>query len=322
MSEPEIHSAKEAKAYARELYLLMKYAGVSEADLYYGNMRFDVNVSVSNSDKLGKRTETKNLNSFRSVEKAVEYEIARQIEVLQKGGEVVQETRGWDDSKQRTFSQRSKEEAHDYRYFPDPDIPPVELKPEYIEDIEKNMGPMVDEMRGTLRENGLDEDLTETILDNPDVAGACFSYLEQFGKSKESSSVLLWLGQMAPKIATDNEKPQSELHFNLASFHTLSQMVSDNKLSSTQAKKVFEVILLDNVDPEKYAEDKDLLQVSDSGELLSIVKKVLEANPKAADDVRSGEMKAIGFLVGQVMKESSGKANPGLVQRIIRDTLK
>jgi len=321
VSEPEIHSAKEAKAYARELYLLMKYAGVSEADLYYGNMRFDVNVSVSNTDALGKRTETKNLNSFRSVEKAVEYEIARQIEVLKKGGEVVQETRGWDDAKQRTFSQRSKEEAHDYRYFPDPDIPPIQLEDGIIKDIEETMGPSVDEMRTTLRDNGLDEDLTETILDNPDVAAACFNYLEKYGQTKESSAVLLWLGQMAPKIATDNARSQEDLHFTLESFHVLAQMVGDNKLSSTQAKKIFEAVLLENVNPEKFAEENDLLQVSDSSELEAIVRKVLEANPKAADDVRAGEMKAIGFLVGQVMKESAGKANPGVVQQIIRDAL-
>src|SRR6201999_2097123 len=132
VSEPDMHSAAEAKAYARELYLRMRYADVSDANLYYGNMRFDVNVSVSKTDKLGTRTESKNLNSFRAVEKAVEYEVNRQIELLEKGGEVVQETRGWDDAKQRTFSQRTKEDAHDYRYFPDPDIPPVELGADMI----------------------------------------------------------------------------------------------------------------------------------------------------------------------------------------------
>lgn len=322
VSEPEIHSAQEAKAYARELYLLMKYSGVSEADLYYGNMRFDVNVSVSATDKLGKRTETKNLNSFRAVEKAVEYEIARQIEVCEKGGEVVQETRGWDDAKQRTFSQRSKEEAHDYRYFPDPDIPPVQLSDEYIQEVEQTMGPSVDTMRLTLRENGLDEELTETILDNAEIATACFDYLAQFGQEKKSSAVLLWLGQLAPKIANDNQKSQAELHYSLASFHELAEMVDANLLSSTQAKKVFEAILLDDVTPKTYAEEHDLLQVSDSGELETVVKRVIDANPKAAEDIRAGEMKAIGFLVGQVMKESAGKANPGVVQQIIRDTLK
>src|SRR5690606_24629324 len=126
-SEPDIHTGSEAKAYARELYLRMKYAEVSDANLFYGNMRFDVNVSVSKTSELGTRTETKNINSFRAVEKVVDYEIARQIELLEAGTEIVQETRGWDDSKQKTFSQRTKEDAHDYRYFPDPDLPPVVL---------------------------------------------------------------------------------------------------------------------------------------------------------------------------------------------------
>src|SRR3954467_10879181 len=135
VSEPDMHTAAEAKAYAHELYLRMRYADVSDANLYYGNMRFDVNVSVSKTGELGTRSETKNLNSFRSVEKAVDYEITRQIELLEKGQPVVQETRGWDDAKQRTFSQRSKEEAHDYRYFPEPDIPPIELSDEYIEQV-------------------------------------------------------------------------------------------------------------------------------------------------------------------------------------------
>ena len=135
VSEPEMHTAAEAKAYARELWLLMRYAGVSDGDLYHGNMRFDVNVSVSKDASLGTRSETKNLNSFKSVEKTVEYEIDRQIEVLEKGKEVVQETRGWDDAKQKTFSQRSKEDAHDYRYFPDPDLPPVELTETAIEAV-------------------------------------------------------------------------------------------------------------------------------------------------------------------------------------------
>ncbi|MGH9857740.1 MAG: Asp-tRNA(Asn)/Glu-tRNA(Gln) amidotransferase subunit GatB, partial [Acidobacteriota bacterium] len=155
VSEPDIHSPAEARAYAREVYLLVRYAGVSDASLYYGNMRFDVNVSVSDSDELGTRSETKNLNSFRSVEKAAEFEINRQIELLEKGEKIAQETRGWDEAKQKTFSQRGKEEAHDYRYMPDPDLPPIELTDAMIAEAEKTMPPMPKEYRKVFKELGL-----------------------------------------------------------------------------------------------------------------------------------------------------------------------
>ena len=165
VSEPELHSPADAKAYAKELYLRMKYADVSEANLYYGNMRFDVNVSVSKTDELGTRTETKNLNSFKSVEKAAEYEINRQIEELEKGNVIVQETRGWDDAKQKTLAQRSKENADDYRYMPDPDLPPVVLTDEYIEEIKAEMPVMPDEWRERLGSLGLDKATVETLIE-------------------------------------------------------------------------------------------------------------------------------------------------------------
>ncbi len=165
VSEPDMHTAAEAKAYARELYLRMKYAGVSDADLYYGNMRFDVNVSVSKTDKLGTRTESKNLNSFRAVEKAVEYEVKRQAELLEKGKTIAQETRGWDDAKQKTFSQRSKEEAEDYRYMPEPDIPPIVLEKSFIEEIKAEMPVMPDEWRKRLNELGVDDKTVELMID-------------------------------------------------------------------------------------------------------------------------------------------------------------
>lgn len=165
VSEPDIHSSAEAKAYARELYLRMRYADVSDANLYYGNMRFDVNVSVSKTDELGTRTETKNLNSFKSVEKAVEYEVDRQIELIEKGQQIVQETRGWDDDKQRTFSQRSKENSEEYRYMPDPDIPPVTISDEFIDEIEKTMPVMPAQWRHRLSDLGVDDSAIDTLLE-------------------------------------------------------------------------------------------------------------------------------------------------------------
>jgi aspartyl-tRNA(Asn)/glutamyl-tRNA(Gln) amidotransferase subunit B len=163
VSEADIHSPAEAKAYARELYLLMKYAGVSDVDLYHGNMRFDVNISVSKTDEYGKRAEVKNLNSFRSVENAVNYEITRQIELLERGQPVAQETRGWDEAKQKTISQRGKEEAHDYRYMPEPDIPPIELDDKWVEDIGSAMPKLPPAIRSDLKDIGLEPPVIEDI---------------------------------------------------------------------------------------------------------------------------------------------------------------
>lgn len=320
VSEPDINSPAEAKAYARELYLLMKYADVSDADLYYGNIRFDVNVSVSPDDTLGNRTETKNLNSFRSVEKATEYEIKRQTDLLEKGQKVVQETRGWDDAKQKTFSQRSKEDAHDYRYMPDPDIPPIVLDNQYIDKIESAIDHSLPSIRSKILGAGVSPELCETILDIPQIAKKVVIIVD-ISDQKLASLAIQWLGQLAPKIMSDNNLDVESTDININSVITLAKMTTENKVSSTQAKTLFEEIIIKNIDPEKYAADNNLLQVSDSDELEKIVSSVLESNQKAADDVKNGEMKAIGFLVGQVMKQSGGKANPPMVQEIIKRQL-
>ena len=321
VSEPDINSAEEAKAYARELYLLMKYAGVSEADLYYGNMRFDVNVSVSNTSELGNRTETKNLNSFRAVEKSVEYEIKRQTQLLEKGEIIIQETRGWDDAKQKTFSQRSKEDAHDYRYMPDPDIPPVILEDDYIEEILKNSDKSVDEIRDLIMSSGVSDSLCETILDTPTLAKFIVGIIETTDSKNNVNASVQWLGQLAPKIAQENNKSIEDLYLNQKNIVDLADMYTTKKISSTQAKELFEKILLENVDSESYAKEHNILQISDTIELEKIVDEVIANNSKASDDVKNGEMKAIGFLVGQVMKLSGGKANPGIVQQMINERL-
>lgn len=317
VSEPDMHTSAEAKAYARELYLRMKYADVSDANLYYGNMRFDVNVSVSKNGELGTRSETKNLNSFRSVEKAVDYEIDRQIELLEKGESVVQETRGWNDAKQKTFSQRTKEDAHDYRYFPDPDLPPVTMTDEYIEDIKASMPALPQDYRTLLGEIGLETRVIEDIIAVPETAQAVKRVYEA-GNASHAKRVAFWL--MVPQ--TDEESSSDTT--NKASDQqliALSQMVDDNKLSSTAAKEVLADMLRTGEDPAAIAERKNLIQESDESAIAEIVAKVLADNPKAAEDVKGGEMKAIGFLVGQVMKESKGKANPGLAQQLIKKQL-
>lgn len=317
VSEPDMHSAAEAKAYARELYLRMKYADVSEANLYYGNMRFDVNVSVSKTSELGTRTETKNLNSFRSVEKAVEYEIARQIDVLESGEKIVQETRGWDDSAQKTFSQRTKEDAHDYRYMPDPDLPPVVLDQSYIDQVKASMPKLPDDYRKELGDIGIDAKTVSDIIAAPETAMTVSRVLEKSDK-EHARRVAFWLLQ--PQ-SDDNEAGNDEVIASDEQLIKLSQMVGDNKLSSTAAKEVLAEVLKTGKDPETIATEKNLLQVSDEGAIAKIVEQVLAENEKAATDVKNGEMKAIGFLVGQVMKLSQGKANPALATELIKKQL-
>jgi aspartyl-tRNA(Asn)/glutamyl-tRNA(Gln) amidotransferase subunit B len=306
----------------------MKYADVSEANLYYGNMRFDVNVSVSKTDELGTRTETKNLNSFKSVEKAVEYEVERQIEELEKGNKIVQETRGWLDDKQKTVSQRSKEEAHDYRYMPDPDIPPVVLDDAYIESIKADMPALPDDYRQVLADIGIDAKTISDIVAVPDTA---MTVKRIYGAANASHAkrVAFWLlsnlGGNSEEV--DNDRPPMSTQevvtvvMDDERLIKLSQMVEDNKLSSTAAKGVFNTMVLDSREPEIIAGEKNLLQVSDEGEIAKIVAQVLDDNEQAANDVKNGEMKAIGFLVGQVMKASKGKANPALAQELIKKQL-
>lgn len=321
VSEPDMHNAAEAKAYVKELYLLMRYADVSDADLYHGNMRFDVNVSVSKDPKeFGTRTETKNLNSFRSVEKTVEYEIKRQIEVLESGGTIVQETRGWDDGKQKTFSQRTKEDAHDYRYFPEPDVPPVLLEQKVIDEIRKSTPVMPGKLRKKLEHLGLDESAVETLVDELEAGRFILEVLEttDAGTAKRIANWLV--GEVQALVAAEKTTWDSA-KLDVQAFEQLSKLVEDNQISSTGAKTVLGVLIEKGGDPLTIAKEHDLLQESDEGAIETIVKTVIEVNPQAAEDIKSGEMKAIGFLVGQVMKESKGKANPGLAQKMIKKQL-
>lgn len=325
VSQPEIHSPAEARLYAQELFLLMKYADVSDCDLFQGNMRFDVNVSVSKTNRLGTRTETKNLNSFKSVERAAEYEITRQIELLEKGSRVVQETRGWDDAKQKTVSQRGKEEAHDYRYMPDPDLPPVVLSDEYIKTISSSMPIMPDEWRASLTKLGLSEEQI-TVLLLAEVLDETTSYLGMIDQFKDDTDqakhIANWLINV--ELPLRNEKPeiyQLKDDARQMMYAELHSLVAVNKLSSTNAKLLIGELLQHSslpVSVEKYAQEQGFIQVSDTKELEHIVKTVISENQKAANDVRAGETKAIGFLVGQVMKASQGKANPKIVQELLR----
>lgn len=308
VSEPDIHSAAQAKTYARELYLLMKYADVSDADLYHGNMRFDVNISVSQDPKKsGKRAEVKNLNSFRSVENAVNYEVDRQIELLQRGQPVEQETRGWNEATQKTTSQRGKEEAHDYRYMPEPDIPPIDLNANWISDIKKTMPTLPSKIRTDLVELKIDKNVVEDILDLPDVYARMVET-----KAFEADPAIL------RRMLFDFLEDPKTLEVKVSDHIKVTEMVNTNALSSSAAKAALSDLAAGKNFEVATASRQ---QLSDESELEVIVNQVLNENNKAAEDVKNGEAKAIGFLVGQVMAKSQGKANPQVAQQIIKRQL-
>ena len=322
VSEPDIHSAAEAKAYAMELYRLMTYAGVTLGDLYHGNMRFDVNISVAPKDAsmLGTRAEIKNLNSFRSVERAAEYEYERQVALLERGEKVVQETRGWNDDTQTTTSQRSKENAQDYRYMPDPDIPPIVLSQEDIVRLQQDMP----ELPGYYRERwgslDLDRSVVDSLLARQSFAVLIATIQDEAG-DPVARRVAHWFASAI--VPGDEETAIVASNFAPEGFIELARMVDASELSSTAAKEVFNELLASSRSPRAIAEEKNLLQVSDEGAIAQIVDAVL-ADPTSAQsiaDIKAGKDKAIGYLVGQIMKQSKGKANPALAQKLIRERL-
>ena len=320
VSMPDIHSAKDAHDYCKALWRLMCFAGVTYGDLYNGNMRFDVNVSIApeGSNELGTRAEVKNLNSFRSVERAVEYEIKRQSKLLDAGEKVIQETRGWSDATGETTGQRSKEEAKDYRYMPEPDLPPINLSQEFI-DAESAKLPLMPKDYKEKFAGIIADDTLEVLLDYPSLMSKLGEIDSKYAKNISNlfASVLLAEEKSAEYL---NDLPTA------AELAELAEMNDKKELSSTATKEVF----LRLFDPQmkgrgakNIAKELGLIQENDLGALEAIVDTVL-AKPetkKAQEDYKNGEMKVIGFLVGQVMKESHGKANPSAVQEILKKKL-
>ena len=321
VSMPDIHSAKDAHDYCKELWRLMTFAGVSYGDLYNGNMRFDVNVSLApeGATELGTRAEVKNLNSFRSVERAVEYEIARQSKLLDAGEKVVQETRGWNDSTGKTTGQRSKEEAKDYRYMPEPDLPPVNLTAEFIKTESAKLPLMPADYRKKFS-GVLKAEILEVLLD----------YAELMKKLAEiDEKYVVTIANLFTSVLLAEEKSAEYLNDlpTAKQLNDLAEMNEKKELSSTATKEVFLRLFdpqMKGRDTKVIAKELGLIQENDLGALEAIVDTVL-AKPetqKAQADFRAGEEKVIGFLVGQVMKESHGKANPSAVQEILRKKLK
>ena len=324
VTEPDIHSAEAAKAFCQELHRLMIYAGVSYGDLYHGNQRFDVNISVAPKDstELGKRAEVKNLNSFRSIERAIHYEFNRQVDLLEAGERVVQETRGWHDAKQVTFSQRSKEDAHDYRYMPDPDIPPVVLEDDYIAEVQATVPMLPPEYRAKWAGLGADSSVVNSLLNTEQFAKSVTEIQARAGDNA-AKRVANWFASAVGTGGDTEGSHVAEYTTETDDLIALSEMTEKSEISSSAAKDIFNELLNGATGPRALAESKNLLQVSDEGAIAKIVDEVLADPASAASvaDIKAGKDKAIGYLVGQIMKRSQGKANPALAQKLIRERL-
>ncbi|HET7629845.1 MAG TPA: Asp-tRNA(Asn)/Glu-tRNA(Gln) amidotransferase subunit GatB [Candidatus Saccharimonadales bacterium] len=318
VSEADMHSPAEARAYAEELHRLMTFAGVTDGDLYHGNMRFDVNLSLSpvSSERLGTRTETKNLNSFKSVERAAEYEVVRQAELLDKAEQVVQETRGWDEAKQKTVSQRSKEDAHDYRYMPEPDIPPLVVEKARVEQVRADMPKLPAEYRSDWRGAKLNHSVVSALLGNQATAEIVESV--RLKQPAATSRVANWFASGLDDTTTVNYSK-----IDADELIKLAELTEAGQLSSTGAKQVFNQLIADGGSAETIAKADNLIQVSDESALGAIIDEVLSdpAAEQAVADLKAGQDKAIGFLVGQAMKRSKGSGNPQVFQSLIRQKL-
>ena len=333
VSMPDIHSKEDARDYCKELWRILTFAGVTYGDLYNGNMRFDVNISLAKkgSTELGTRAEIKNLNSFRSVEMAVEYEYHRQKKLLDNGEKVVQETRGWNDNTGKTTSQRSKEEANDYRYMPEPDIPPIHLTEEYVEAERAKLVRLPADYRAILRVV-IPEEQLEILLDHQNLVESLAelkSACDADGIEKEiTKNAIQKISNLYTSVllAEENSSLLNDELPTTMQLRELAEMINKNELSSTSVKEVFLRFFDPNMhykSAREIAKELNLLQENDLGALSDIVDQVLTdpACAQAVADFKAGSEKVIGFLVGQVMKASKGKANPAIAQKLLREKL-
>src|SRR3989344_1501919 len=334
VTDPDIISGKEAKAFAEELQRILRYLGVSDADMEKGQMRVEVNISISKDHKLGTKVEIKNLNSFKVVEKAIDFEIKRQQEVLESGGKVIQETRGWHDKKEITFSQREKEEAHDYRYFPEPDLPPLHFEKDYIIKIKTTMPELPEQKRERFKkEYGLDDASIEFFVANKDLSEYFEKVVSEFeewteeeekGEAHKKASRLVanYLISDIQGLLSGTEFIEADFKITPENFAEFIKMIYKGEISSKVAKMVIADMFNTGSDPSDIVDANNWGQMSDSGELEKMVKEVIGKNPKAVEDYKSGKQNAIQFLSGQVMAKTRGTANPEKVQELIKELLK
>ena len=322
VSEPDMRNSEEVIAYLEKLRSICRYLGISDCKLQEGSMRADVNLSVreAGSDVLGVRTEMKNLNSFKAIARAIDNERERQIELLEEGRPVIQETRRWDDNKEYSYAMRSKEDAKDYRYFPDPDLPPVYIDEQWLAHTKDSLPEMREEKAARYVESwGLTEDDAALLTDSRNIAEIFEKTVSLCGQAKKAAN---WLTGETIRLAREACVDLDNVSFAPEHLAALITLTDKGELNNQNARKVFEAIFNDDVDPEVYMEEKGLKTVTDTGLLEEITEKVLEDNPKTVEEYKGGKTKVLGFLVGQVMKQMKGKADPGLVNRMLTERLK
>ncbi|MDD6796988.1 MAG: Asp-tRNA(Asn)/Glu-tRNA(Gln) amidotransferase subunit GatB [Clostridia bacterium] len=321
VSEPDMRSAEEVIAYLEKLRMTIQYLGASDCKMQEGSMRADVNISVreAGAAQFGTRTEMKNLNSFKSIARAIEGEKNRQIELIESGKKVVQETRRWDDAKETSYAMRSKEDAQDYRYFPEPDLVPVVISDEWIEKIRSRQPEFREEKMARYKEEfGLPDYDAEIITGTKKLADIFEAATAICGKPKKVSN---WLMVETMRILKEKEMDPEDITFSPENLAKLVNLADAGTINSTAAKEVFEAVFNDNVDPDKYVEEHGMKQVNDEGALREAIEQVIASNPQSVEDYRNGKEKAIGFLVGQTMKVMKGKANPAMVNQILKELL-
>lgn len=321
VSEPDMRNAEEVIAYLEKLRLIIQYLGASDCRLQEGSMRADVNLSVreAGAAELGTRTEMKNLNSFKAIARAIEGEKRRQIECLEDGKPVIQETRRWDDNKESSRAMRSKEDAKDYRYFPDPDLTPVVISDQWIAKIRAHQPELRTEKIGRyISQFGLPLYDAQILTGSKHLADVFEAVTEICQKPKEASN---WLMVEAMRLLKEHEMEPEDMKFSPIHLAKLIAMVSVGEINRTVAKSVFEEIFLSDADPEAYVEEKGLKVVNDTGALQTVIEKVLADYPQSVADYKGGKEKAMGFLVGQTMKAMKGKADPAAVSRLLKENL-
>ena len=321
VSEPDMRSADEVIAYLEKLCTIIQYLGASDCKLQEGSMRADVNLSVreAGTERFGTRTEMKNLNSFKAIARAIEGERERQIELLEAGKAVIQETRRWDDNKEASYNMRSKEDAQDYRYFPEPDLVPVVISDEWIEQIRARQPELRSEkLERYKKEFDIPQYDAKIITGSRHMADIFEKASAICGKPKKVSN---WLMVETMRLLKDHGMEPEEISFSPENLAKLVNLTERRMINSSVAKEVFEKIFAENVDPENYVEEHGLKMESDTGALEEVLKKVMADNPKAVEDYHGGKEKALGALVGQTMKAMKGKADPGMVNQKLREML-
>lgn len=321
VSEPDMRSAEEVIAYLDKLRLIVQYLGVSDCKLQEGSMRADVNLSVreAGSTEFGTRTETKNLNSFSAISRCIENEVARQIDLIESGEKVVQETRRWDDNKEYSYAMRSKEDAQDYRYFPDPDIVPVSISDEWLDRIRKAQPEFkTEKMKRYKEEFGIPDYDINIITDSKKLADIFEAATAICNKPKKVSN---WIMGETMRLLKEKDMDAADISFSPENLAKLIELVEAGSINNSVAKDVFVKVFDEDVDPDKYIEENGLKQVNDEGALKATIEKVIADNPQSVEDYRNGKKQAIGYLVGQTMKAMQGKANPGMVNKLLQELL-